>query len=196
MALTTWYMTSDGTMTNDRPYAVNLAWYIVSQSSATNSSVVTFRSIVRTRQTLSTWDGAVSSFALNINGNAYGGSTTISSSTTDGWTYTPGTLPPIDDITCDGGTCTAAELIYEWANLTIPHNSDGSKTVTVTHSYNGNVGGYGPGTVTLNKSITLDTILLASTLSTFNSFAIENTTGAISGSSTIYSASFYNKFVL
>lgn len=78
--------------------------------------------------------------------------------------------------------------------ITVAHNSDGSRTVPI-HTYHlANMTNWM--SVETSVNIILDTIPRATMLSSFNDFQIETTAGAIAGNANVYSATFYHRFKL
>jgi hypothetical protein len=169
VALNTWYI-FNGTLSQNSTYQLpSIAWRIVSQNPATLQSTVEIRNVVRSRSSTYDWNGTVFNYILTVNGvSIQPGSFT--SNSYSGWTYSSiaTDLNGVMAGTIGGNAIIRAEEIPEALTtaahprqFVITHNSDGTKQVTITGSYSLNSGGYGPGNVSFNTTITLDTIPVA-----------------------------------
>jgi hypothetical protein len=125
-------------------------WHTTSQDITNNTSTVTVEVLVDNSSPSYDWSGTVSSFTLTINGSTYT-SGSFTSDSTNGYTYSAASSPTGRD----------AERIYSKA-VTISHNSDGTKTFSMSTSFSLTSGGYGPGSVSVSGSGALNTIARAS----------------------------------
>ena len=131
-------------------------WYGTRDSGAIagNYTDVTIEVLVDTTHTTQTWNGTVSNYNDNIDGDfRYLGS--FNSNTTGGWTYSAGNSP----------TGRAAQRIGSRTRR-VYHNNDGSKSLNLSSYFELPSGTFGPGTVNISGNVTLDTIPRASTFVT------------------------------
>lgn len=100
---------------------------------STNSTIVDWALHVNTGSTY--WDGLVQSSSVHINGSS------------SLWSIT-------------SHKTTASRTWYKLASgsRTIPHNSDGTKSINVSAAFSANSGGYGPGSLSVSGTTTLPTI--------------------------------------
>jgi hypothetical protein len=175
----------------DGRYTARLYWKLVSQSVANNTSTVRFWSVVENTGTTYDWNGTLSNWRLTVDGVLRTRGTTNSNSDS-GWTWPSGWTDSETGfvISTNRTECIPEPVMYE--QFVIPHNSDGTCTVYVSHSYDLPSGGAGPGSVSLSGNITLNTIPRTSVLNSFTapSNLKGDTSNSIALSITRYSTSF------
>jgi hypothetical protein len=187
-------------------YRAVLYWNRVSVDIPNNTSTIRIYSMIEDYPLNNSnwdWKGTVNSstFTMNVDGQTYTKTGTIASNTDDdgttgaGWTYAQNAGPL-------GSGWNQMELICEqisptYQTFVIPHNADGTKTVSVTHTYQLPSYTYGPGNVSFSGSFTLDSIPRASTIT---AFSVPDIAGAasvnISATTTSYSNTFNLDFKL
>ena len=178
-------------------YNAKLYWKQVSQSIANNTTTIRVWSVIENNGTSYDWNGTLSNWKLTVNGVTRTRSTTNSDSDS-GWTWPSGWTDSETGtvITTYRTECIPEPVMYE--EFTIPHNSDGTKTVSFSHSYDLPSGGAGPGNVSISGTMVLNTIPRSSVI---NSFSLPNkllpdTDIAFSLSLTRYSSSFTHDITL
>ncbi|MDY0197647.1 MAG: DUF859 family phage minor structural protein [Tenuifilaceae bacterium] len=179
-----------GTCSNrEANYDAKLYWKQVSQNIANNTTTIRVWSVIENNGSSYNWSGTLSNWRLTVNGATRTRATTTSDSDTS-WTWPSGWTDSETGvvITTYRTECIPEPVLYE--EFTIPHNSDGTKTVTFSHSYSLLSGGAGPGNVSISGTMVLNTIARASSISSFTmpTALTPNTANSISFTLTTYSS--------
>lgn len=94
------------------------------------------------------WNGSVRGAYIGIDGDTQHFGEFNSNTTNQNWDYAPSASP----------TGRWAKIIATRNGYVIPHNSDGSKSITLTGGFTSIAGSYGPGAVAITASVSLDSI--------------------------------------
>lgn len=186
------YGTITGTCSNrEANYTAQIYWKIVSQSIENNTTTIAVWSGVVNDGSSYNWNGTCSSWALTVNGQS-SSRANFTSNSAAGYTWSTGLIAG-NTVFSTSRTHSLLNASYPWhEEFVIPHNSDGTKSINISHSYSLLSGGAGPGNVNITGTAVLDTIPRASVI---NSFSAPNNlrsgyTNNISLSLTRYSTSF------
>lgn len=154
--MATWGVLSGSCSQNTSRYFPKVYWKQISQSIENNTTTIRVYSVVQNDGSTYDWNGTCSSWSLVVNGvtRTLGSFTSNSDS---GWTYPSGWTDGSNVVTTN-----KTELIPEsgttYQDFTITHNADGTKSVSLSHTYSLSSGGWGPGNVSVSGTITLNTI--------------------------------------
>ncbi|MGB7595765.1 MAG: DUF859 family phage minor structural protein [Erysipelotrichaceae bacterium] len=95
--------------------------------------------------------------------------------------------------------CSVTNVWYDFGSRTInvPHNADGTLNLACVASFvTTKTSAYSLRTGSVSGNVELATIPRATLINSFNDFQIENTAGAITGNTQVYSNAFYHRFKL